>query len=514
MRHALSMLCAAIGLVVGAAGHAAAETAQAAVAHSPALTERMAEYRRDIGDARSNHENREYRQACRRYARLVKDKRSAGLTPEERRELFGAAGRAMVNCDRVPRAVEYLQQATRETADADDYYRLSLTAEYLKRYDLSLDAYLEFIARWPELADQSDTQHIISLYRAFSDRPEQQIRLLQAVFDARFDDPVRNITDMWYELARLHLDRGDLDKARAAAKRVNHPNSVVQMRIDRRFDPIVDRTAYGFDVSLEAQRSLDTMRGKAEARPRDLAVWVELTDAMLDANQNEEIIALTTKLLDSNEGGPDSNVKVVKFENFGKRIWLLNNRALALYRLGRADDAVDDLKRAIASDSDGEGQNVNQTLNLGLLQCYSGYPQEAVERVAAVQNLSTHGKNVRALVHLCAATQRGDRKGIARALRVMRAHADESPSFHLEGLLWAGRLEEAERVYLRLLDDPSERAGALILAQTFRTAPHKPGARVYEDMRRALLARPAVRSAIDKVGRVEQFDIHDGHDYD
>jgi tetratricopeptide (TPR) repeat protein len=419
----------------------------------------------------------------------------------------------MWNCGRLPQAAEYLQRATREVAEPDDYFQLSRVTYNLKRYETSLDAFLDYISRWPELADEQDTPHVWALYHAHKNQPERQVRLFQAMFDARFDDPTADNSEMWFQLTRLYIDRGQIDNARLVAKRIIGPQQIVRMRIDRRFDSIVDRTGYGFDVPLQAKRAVEALRRKADARPRDLAVWVQLTYAMLDAGDNEGVAALTTQLLDASNGNNAANNKSKAYESLDSRLWLLNNRALARHRLGRTDEAIADLERAVVFDPK-QGPNISQALNLGTLQCYSGQRRQAVESVSRVKDMSDYGKLVQTLVYLCAATQGDDRGEVASALAVMRRYAADRPDVLVEGLLWAGHVGEAERLYLLLLDDPAERADALLWAQTFRHAAPQPGRRAYDEALQMLLARPAVQAAIEKVGRVEWFEVYSSYGFD
>ncbi len=502
-------LCMAGCLALGA-GHA---TAQAATAELDISAGKMSDYRGLIESALALYRREDYAGACRAYPRLVADDRAAALSAEERRVLLGVAGRAMWNCERLPQAAGYLQRAIGEVANPDDYFSLSLVSYQLKRYDQSLDVFLDYIGRWPELADDQDALHVWRLHQAFADRPAQQVRLLQAMFDARFDDPTADNSQMWFELARLYLDGGRIDDARAAAKRVTAAHPIVRMRIDRRFDAIVDRTGYGFDVPLQAKRAVDALKRKAEARPRDLAVWLQVTYAMLDAAQNEDVVATTTRLLDASDPKRAGSAKAKAYDSLDKRSWFFNNRALALHRLGRTDEAIVDLERAAAHDRK-QGMDVGNVLNLGTMLCYAGRHREAIERVAPATDMSDYGKLVQALVYLCAATQRGDRADTAKALAVIRKRADKHPAVLVEGLLWAGRLAEAERLYLRMLDDPAQRPDALVWAQTFRRAAPQPGKRAYDESERTLFARPAVQAAIAKVGRVERFQMHAGYGFE
>jgi tetratricopeptide (TPR) repeat protein len=510
---ALAVAASLIAPIASASGESTPPSLPAVAEETSAAAERMAGYRRDLRAAEAEYRQGAHARACRSLPRLAADARRAALSAEERRALLSMTARALSSCDRASEAVDYLQRAIREAPEVDDVYRLSVLAHRQKQYALSLEAYLDYIARWPAAANEHDVPHVWGLYRALADRPAQQRRLLQAMFDARFDDPTADSSEMWFQLARLHLQGGDVDSARAAARRITAADPIVRMRIDRRFDAIVDRTTDAFDASLRARQAVDALRAKAAARPRDLAVWVQLSYAMLTAGDHAGVIDTTTRLIEASGDAPAAGEKSKAYESLDHRVWLFNNRAIALYRLGRPDEAVADLERAIAFDPE-QGPNVSQTLNLGTLRCYMGHPREAAEGVATVKRMSTYGELVQAMVLLCAAVQRDDRAQTNNTLAFFRRHRDEQPEMLLHGLIWTGQLAEAERIYRRMLDDPASRADALMLAQTFLASPPQPGRRAYDRNRDALFARPGVQAAINAVGRVEQFAIHDGFTFD
>ena len=472
-----------------------------------------AAYDARLAAAASAFDESDFENACRLYRALTGDRHLPRLSPEDRRALFSAASGAMRRCDQSRRALRYLERATRELPDPADYFNLAWLAHRMERHAQARDVYVEYIQRWPKAADESDAQLIWSLHRASSGQPDQQRRLLQAVFDSGFEDPIADMSVMWYELARLHLDRGHLDQARAAAQRVSAPEAIVRMRVDRRFDPIVGSAAERFDVARQAERHIEVLSDKVEAHPHDLEAWVNLTYALLDADRNDAVVEVATTLLDASRPDRRSNAKDEEFIKPDMRLWLMNSRALALFRLGRVREAAEDLERAARSTEEGK-PNVSQTLNLGMMRCHAGEPALAVEGVRSVGEMTAYGSIVLATVHLCAAMQMNDPSGAAAALDTIRAHSAEHPFSLLAALLRAGRLDEAEPLYLRLLKDRGDRSEALMLAQSFVVADHLPVTRDLEEKRQALIARPAVQAAVEKVGRIEAFPIRFGNGFD
>lgn len=427
------------------------------------------------------------------------------LDSADQREALSTAGKAATRAQDLKRARTLYRRATTEyTMDPDDVYRLSLVEYELGHYKPSMEAYLELVERWPELLDESDAPHFYRLYRSIKKSPSDGLRLLQAMFDAKWDDPANDSSWVWLELARLRMARGEQDLARATIKRITAPSEIIRMRVDKRFDPIVDRDARAFDVKAAALRAVDAMQPKVEAKPLDIDVQVQYTYALLNAGRNDDVLAHAGRLLDTIAA---ANVDEPRLQNIQGQVWLMNNRAIAMRRLGRLDDALAEMQRASALTEEGQ-TNVSQALNLGTLYCGLGRPDDALAAIDTLGQMSPYGELIESMVRLRAALQKGDRRKANSVLNFIRRNSDESPTLLLDALMHAGLVAEAADKVGYLLESNDRRADILDWLQQYRTSDPLPGDREYRSNIDALRGRDDVRAAVDKVGRIERHEIY------
>lgn len=448
-------------------------------------------------------------EACRQMRRLRQEAVFATLPDDARADVLAEAGYVYLACDKPAEALPELQASVALRPQQWSLRNLAHAAEQTKQPQEGAKALIELAGRWPQDLDDDAWRHAWRLYRGMEDAPRMQAALLQAFFDARFELRVGDGSEMWLELARLYLDAGDIERARVAASRIIGGHHVLSMRTDRRFDPIVVRDARAFDARLQAERLVEKLQRQAVARPRDVDVWVQLSYAKLTVGAHQGVIDDATRVLAAVAPTDGSPGDVRKWDNVDSHVWLINNRAIAYARMGKVDEAIADLERAAAIPMNG-GPNVSQVLNLGTLYCYAGRPEDAVRRVDISQKgMSPFGQLVQGTVLLCAAAQRGDRTEVQRLARfIQRTAGYEFPLTTLGSHLWEGDVPAAERLLLRMLDDPANRIDALEYVQDFAGTENMPGRAILDRHYAELMARPAVKAAIDKVGRVEKTDLY------
>ena len=447
-------------------------------------------------------------EACRAVRRLRKDAVFDTLPPEAKAAVQADAGYVFLRCDKPAEALPELKAATAVVPEYWSTANLAAAGESLKDWDVAAGALIELAGRWP---DKLNDEWATLAWRAFhgmKGRPERQIQLFQALFDARYETTSGDGSAMWLELARMYLDAGDTDRARQAASRVVGGALVVQMRIDRRFDRIVVRDARAFDARASAEKLVDKLRRQSLANPRDMNVWIQLTYALLAVGDHQAVIDEATRVLEAvaptNGGKGDPQ----KWKDADDYVWVLNNRAIAHARMGNVDAAIADLRRAAAERENGV-PNISQTLNLGSLLCSAGRRDEAARQVDIRSEFMTpFGRMVQATVLLCAAAQRGDRSEVEKIATYIQRNAEPMHATTLlESYLWSGDVPAAERVYIGMLTDPDQRGDALEFAQMGNHMPGMTGRAIFNRNRAELLARPAVVAKINEVGRVEKVDL-------
>lgn len=434
----------------------------------------------------------------------------AALPDDERHQALSAAAFVAIRLDQLPRSRELYLAATRvDPAYPDDWHRLSLIERELGNHEAAAAHLLHLLRQWPELLGNIPEQDIGTLVHRMAPDSPARLELLQTLFDASWSRNGLGASDLWYALALMRVERGEAEGARAAITRITAPMDLVKLRADRRFDAVVDRDAERFDTARAARTRADELRVTAMLQPERLDVLRELTYAMLTAGDNRAVLAMTDAALAVLAEGKESS----PFQDIEERVWLVNNRAIALRRLGRIDEALAQMQEASRLTEDGE-PNVSQVLNLGQFYCSLGRPDDAVKMIAQVGEMSGYGRMVQAAVQHCAAWRSGDAAGAMRALAYLRQHRQDSEIHFLEALIEADRLDEATAVMVALLESPHDRADALIAVQKFNSPDPLPGDVAYRARGQQMIARAEVQAAVQRVGRVERHEIHAGNGTD
>lgn len=430
----------------------------------------------------------------------------AALPDAQRHQALSAAAFVAIRLDQLPRAREQYLAATRvDPADPDDWYRLSLIERWLGNHEAAAAHLLYLLRNWPQLLGNLPEQDISQLVHRMAPDSPARLELLQTLFDASWTRDGLDASDLWYALALMRVERGEAEAARAAITRITDPMGMVKLRADRRFDALVDRGDERFDAARAARTRADELRVMAMLHPERLDVLRELTYAMLTAGDNRDVLAMTDAALAVLAEGTETS----PFKDIDEQVWLMNNRAIALRRLGRIDEALAQMQHASRLTERGE-PNVSQVLNLGQFYCSLGRPDDAVAVIAQVGGMSGYGRMVQASVQHCAAQRSGNVAAAAQALAYLRAHRQDSEILFLEALIEADRLDEATAVMVAQLESPHDRADALIAVQQFRSPEPLPGDVAYRAREHRVIARAEVQAAVQRVGRVEHHDIHAG----
>lgn len=398
----------------------------------------------------------------------------------------------------------YLTSSDIDPDDPDTWYRLSLIELDLDNPEQAATHLLHLLARWPHTVENLSQRHISMVEHELEHASPLRLALLQRLFELEWSREGLGASHLWHELAVLLVDMGETGAASAAINGIRTPQEVVKLRVDRRFDALVDRDAPRFDVQNVAAARARELRVKAMLEPERLDVLMELTYALLAIDRSDEVLTMSDAALALIETlGPGQTL----FEDVGDRIWLMNNRAIALRRMGRIDEALEQMLVARGLEEDGQ-PNVSQALNLGSFYCGLGRPGHALDAIAPVGMMSGYGRMVQMAVKHCAARQKGDLEAGEEALAYLRDHRRDAHGIYVDALLEAGRMDEAAAAVIGLLEDAGTRADALFDAQDFLRPDPLPGDAMRSGRQADLYRRRDVRDAVTRVGRIEVQPIH------
>jgi len=366
---------------------------------------------------------------------------------------------------------------------------------------------------WPEsLAELSDETVQWTVLQMGRDQKlaAERLELLNALFDAKFQlewhiEP----TDLWRELVLQALERKDMARARAVLKRIESPGSLVRMRIDRRFDAIVQAESGAFDVAAASQAECRKLRHEMGANPTKLGPVVQYMYSLFTVGEYAEVSSLADRILAQNA---KASKEKPAFDDVADKLnWIYDLKSQALRGLGRWDEALviqEEARRQRETSTD----KVSQAINLGGSYLLRHRPEDALTSLEGIdwaRDLSGYGRMQLQHVRLRAYLQLGKREEAEKVFAYLRENKIDAPDSWQEAMLDWGDMDGAAALYIARLRDPEDRASALYAAQTFKPVPRMPGELESIERWRKMLARPDVTAAINEVGRREQHPIYD-----
>lgn len=319
-------------------------------------------------------------------------------------------------------------------------------------------------------------------------------------------DPFYGGDWIWVKLARLQLEADRPEDARRVLERVEGPEDLLKVAVDKRFDRLAlpaDRFAY---VAL-TERLVERHKKLLAERPRDGLGIVTLSMRLRLLGRQQEALDLVDQVLAS----PDP---IYDDKGGDHRNWVVNERALVLHELGRGDEAVRAMQAAAQLKEDGEATNVSQTINLATLLNALGRHEEALATLAAFDRLpanaaSPYGWLLVWTERTCALRRLGREAEADKAAEYTAANAKHSQTLRLKAALCLGDLDAAAEALKAQLADAGTRGGALTTLSRFRHLPARTAFNVEMDQRLAAVrARADVAEAVAAAGRTPEVPLY------
>lgn len=390
-------------------------------------------------------------------------------------------------------------------ADSEDWHRRLRAAYELKDYDDSARCVTQIAKRWPKTLVEIRAQAIFQIgLRLNEERKDDAYRsMLESLFDAGWTGNDADPDSLWADLARLLLARDDVRKAKQAASQVHLPLEVVGLRADRRFDRVTRKDSEAFEITRAIDFTVKAAEAEVRASPGRLQPLMRLQSRLLQSAQFERAISIADDVIAKAAGGGGAKV----YEDFDEYYaWILDQRAEALARLGRWDEALKQREKAARRPEAGQ-MNVSQVINLGELYNTLGRPQDALDTITEVGAMSPYGRMQLEMIRLDASLQRNDAQAVVNHLAFMREHRTDAVATWQTALIITDDLQGAANLLLERLKREDWRNQALVDIQDYMELPATPILSKRRAQWKALLARPEVRSAIESVGRVERYEI-------
>jgi hypothetical protein len=458
----------------------------------------------DLNDAMALIANRDFKDGEAALQRVIGSKTFSSLSADAQYQALATAGKVALTHGEAKLGYDYLVRALAMPQAAYEDRLIQIDASYRLGYPADTVAGLTALAqRWPERLATYDSARIAAILRL----PQgEKLPLLRALYAAHWKyrgqiEP----SGLWYELVLLLVEDGQLQEAVEASSRVSDVYILIALRVDRRFDAVVAANPARFDIDAAAGRELREVQAASESAPRSLQLKLAVIETLRHQQHYAAMLAAADAVLVE---ARSTNYPERVFEDYDQfNNWFLNERATALERVGRWEDAVAQLTSASLVQEDHTG-NVSQLINLGELYCNLGRPDEALAAIGRLRaQTSSWGAMEREEVRFDAALQKGDSRQAERSMQYLSEHRADAMRVYQDALIAANQLDAAGKILAARLLDPDQRQGALASIQTFAQAPSTPRVQDLRARRRALFASQDVQAAIRKVGRVESYKL-------
>jgi tetratricopeptide (TPR) repeat protein len=410
-------------------------------------------------------------------------------------------------------AHEFMVLATDSPEAGAQYWVLrALYAGWAEDWGDAGIAYATVAKRWPESLSLIEPRVIaLTAIRMNKDarHTKERLDLLDALFAANFKleygvEPA----ELWRDLVQDALEHNNLERARALSVRVTDPATLIEMRVDRRFDALTQGDKARFDVRAAAEREYRRLKSLSAENPRMLSPLVQQTYSMLEIGRFKEIVKIADEVF---ERVVQAKGDTPAYEDIDEKLnWIYDNKFRALRALGRWDEALAVLE-AGSRRLEGGSANVSQAINLGNYLLALGRPEKALTAMEAIDwgnSLNSYGRMEMQYVRYRAFLQSGNAKEAEKVFAYLREHRGDAEDTWQAAVLDSGDFDAAAARFIWRLRDPEGRASALASAQDFASAPSTPTEAVSKMRWSKLLTRADVAAAIEEVGRREKFSTY------
>lgn len=352
-------------------------------------------------------------------------------------------------------------------------------------------------------------ENVGSLYRRLVDRPELSARFAEALITADWNRDAAPGARDWI-IVRAMQNRflnGDEAGAIRLLDRVESPQALIATLIQNRYAglwPIIERRV-GTDLARIAAFYEETLARAHAADPENVSIIELYALHLSETGQHAEVLTLVTPITDD----------ATRLDAAGERgFWLINHAAYAEMALGRGDAALARMERLIARGFEAGPELISMAINrILMLRSLGQYEQALAEAEALAVRTETgnlasdYGKMFIWSAAACSAHALGQDETAAR----WRARVEANPEANEKAALLTYRcmndMAAAEAFVIERLasDDPTA-----MLKEFQHSTVSSRLSPADEELRRrfeALRAQPAVRAALERVGRVLEFAI-------
>jgi len=355
---------------------------------------------------------------------------------------------------------------------------------------------------WAELRTLFERDHAFLVLRHFSAQGDEasRVRLAEALFRIGWPGPdAREGQDSIRLILLDHrLKQGNRAAAADLAATLTTPSNIAPLIVQRRYDPLFagdDARLARFSEAL-AEHDRHTADAVAAA-PNDYRTVLDRAQLLRSRGRDAEALALLNPFI------RDVPATATAEE---QGMWLVNEAVYALLALGRKDEAAALMRRLAALPVANHPYLVSASINYGEVLWEAGRFADSLAHARmlerdSLQFASDYGDMWVHATIVCALASLDRAAEAAPTLDRMRALGAANPAAMSRAYLCLNDLAAAEALMVQRLESEDQREGALMALQDYRLIPAG-GVNPLMARLAGLRDRPAVRAAIERVGRV------------
>jgi tetratricopeptide (TPR) repeat protein len=310
---------------------------------------------------------------------------------------------------------------------------------------------------------------------------------------------------IWYHFAQNLLASGNKEKAYEIAHRINDPDVLAPMLADRRFDDVRPTGNPVVAVNESAARLLETAKTIRAEDPKAIDANRVLASRLLLLGRFEEALAQINQTL----------ANAAQLEPLDRRRYDFDSeyydslvlKSSILFELGRYQEA---LGMVSALTQGGRAPNSGMALLISRWLIDLGRGAEAITILSAMNQeiLDLDAQSDLAVYRACAAAQAKNNVVLQDNIRFLREHTIYKPGALLEALLCANDINGASDAVVAALADERQRALMLERLQFYKPPKTRTPTQVLMEKRLdQVRSRPKVAEAVNRVGRINHYDI-------
>ena len=418
-------------------------------------------------------------------------------TREGRAILSAMRAGALLGLKKDTEALELFRRAVSDAPSVEFISTVQFIAGAMaKRPEVALEALDRMLGRFPDAVHDLDR---VTVYYVLRMEPKDQLernddrtlRLVRSGFDRDDGD------GLTFEAVEILHKRGDIAGATDLLQYIDDPDLIKDLLVRKRFAALWPAVEAMAGPHLEKVRNLSISKAKNAyaAAPTDTQKLHYLVYALRYAGHLDEAIALKSKLPATSAAMADAD------EETG---WAVNHVALALFSAGRPDEA--DQLFVLLNDAPMTGGRWRVSTKINRLELLvsggrfaQALPLLDLTEASARDDGNDYARQLVRAYKYCAMSGLGRADEAAKLLPDLMKHAADARSPTIDGLLCAGKLDEAEKFTLvSVAEDAFESAFVRNLQRDrFTSDKLSTWARGWKALRQG----PAIAKEFERLGR-------------